>query len=125
MSGEIDCNPLYRITRLNGMPIQMLAMITATSDQLGEVSQLMWPICAASRKELITPESLFIIHDHVDADTSSGSSHGTRKSARRRPLSGKCRKKNTASASPMENWNTIDTTTNNAVFSRAGANVAF
>ena len=31
------------------------------------------------------PESLFSIHDQVEADTSSGSSHGTRNSARSVP----------------------------------------
>src|ERR1700722_17825930 len=32
-SGEMLCRPLYMMTRLNGMPIQMFAISTATRDQ--------------------------------------------------------------------------------------------
>ena len=64
------------------MPIQMLAMITDTSDQSGEVSQLTGSTPTTPRAALTMPESLLSIHDQVDADTISGSSHGTRNSAR-------------------------------------------
>ena len=65
------------------MPIQMFAMITEASDQVGEVSQLTGSMPTACRAALTMPESLLSIHDQVDADTISGSSHGTRNSARR------------------------------------------
>ena len=63
------------------------------------------------------------IHDQVDADTISGSSHGTRNSARSVAESRKCWWKNTASASPMANWNASDAAVNTTVCSSAGTNV--
>ena len=91
MSGETLCSPLYMMTRLNGMPIQMFAISTAASDQCGEVSQSIGAAPTAFRKEFTMPESLFSIHDQVEADTSSGSSQGIRKSTRSVPDRGKLR----------------------------------
>src|SRR5689334_6463207 len=82
------CSPLYMITRLNGIPIQMFAISTEASDQSGEVSQLTGLTPNACSKAFTTPESLLSIHDQDDADTSSGSSHGIRNSARRKVDSG-------------------------------------
>ena len=48
----------------------------------GEVSQLTGPIPNACRAALTMPESLLSIHDQVEAETISGSSHGTRNNAR-------------------------------------------
>src|SRR3954451_10731755 len=79
----MDCRPLWSTTRLNGTPIQMLAMITEVSDQDGEVSQLTGPMPMTCRAVLTMPESLLSIHDQVDAETISGSSQGTRNRARR------------------------------------------
>src|ERR1041384_7072341 len=111
------------MTRLNGTPIQTFAMITEAKAQCGEVSQFTGSIPTACRTALTTPESLFSIHDQVDADTISGSSHGTRNSARSVIDSRKCWRKNTASAIPIEHWNAIDARVNPAVWSSAGANV--
>src|SRR6266700_1587672 len=122
-SVEMLCSPLYMMTRLKGMPIQMFAISTEASDQDGEVSQSTGPTLKAFRRAFTIPESLFSIHDQVEADTSSGSSHGIRKSARREPASGNFLKKNTASARPMANWNAIDTKTKTAVLMSAGAKV--
>src|SRR6185312_4182415 len=105
------------------MPIQIFAINTATRDQCGEVSQLIWPMPTASRKELTTPESLLSIQDQADPDTSSGSSHGTRNNARSVLFKGKFLMKNAASARPIENWKRMDTPTKSAVFRRAGPNV--
>src|ERR1041384_872514 len=107
----------------NGMPIQMFAMVTATSDQRGDVSQLIGDAPSMRSTALTTPESLFSIHDQVDADTISGSSQGTRNSARRVIDSRKCWRKNSASTIPIANWNAIDARVNTAVWSSAGANV--
>src|SRR5580693_3716695 len=117
------CRPLYMMTRLNGMPIQTLAISTAARDQVGEVSQSIGLTPIAWRNAFTIPESLFSIHDQVDADTSSGSSHGTRNSARRTPERRKFRWKNTASASPIANWKAIETNTKITVLTSAGANV--
>ena len=73
------------------MPIQMLAMMTETSDQCGEVSQLTGAMPRPDSAEFTTPESLLSIHDQVEADTISGSSQGTRNSARSVADSGKWR----------------------------------
>ena len=111
------------ITRLNGMPIQMFAISTATSAHFGEVSQSIGCMPTACRKEFTIPESLLSIHDQVDADTSSGSSQGTRNSARSMPDSRNVLKKNTASARPIANWKAIETKVKIAVLTSAGANV--
>src|SRR6266581_574204 len=42
-SVEMLCSPLYMMTRLKGMPIQMFAISTEASDQDGEVSQSTGP----------------------------------------------------------------------------------
>ena len=123
MSAGMLCRPLYMMTRLNGMPIQMFAISTETSDQVGEVSQSTGAMPTACRNALTIPESLLSIHDQVEADTSSGSSHGTRNSARRTPDSRNFRGKNTASARPIANWKAIETNTKIAVLISAGANV--
>ena len=70
---------------------------------------------------LTTPESLLSIHDQVDADTISGSSHGTRNSARSVADSRKFRLKNTARASPMANWKTSETSGEDAACASAPA----
>ena len=67
----------------------------------------------------MTPESEFIIHAHTEADTSSGRSHGTRNNARKVVDKGKWRWKNTASASPIEYWNTRDIATKRKVLRSA------
>src|SRR5690348_11851221 len=74
--------PLYRITRLNGMPIQMFAIRTETSDHDGEVSQSTCRPPMPWITEFTTPDSLFSIQAQVDEDTISGSSQGTRNNAR-------------------------------------------
>src|SRR3954449_6735802 len=111
------------MTRLNGMPIQMFATITDISAQSGEVSQPTGSTPKKCRKELTTPDSLLNIHDHVDADTISGSSHGIRNSARNVVDSGNRRMKNTARPRPMENWKISDTMVNTKVCVKAGQNV--
>src|SRR6185437_1095309 len=108
----ITCKPLYSRTRLNGMPIQTLAMITDASDQSGDVSQLTGPTPTTWSALLTMPESLWSIHDQVDAETINGSSHGTRNSARSPRDNGKEWLKKTASARPMVNWNIRDTSVN-------------
>jgi len=72
---------------------------------------------------LITPDSLLNIHDHVDAETISGSSHGMRNSALRVPESGKLRLKKTASARPAVYWKRIDTRVKTMVLRSAGPKV--
>src|SRR3954454_7346676 len=101
----------------------MFAMITEASDQDGEVSQFTGPIPTACSTALTMPDSLLSIHDQVEADTISGSSHGTRKRARRVAESRKCWLKKTASARPMLYWKTRHTPVNTTVWSRAGAKV--
>src|SRR5690348_1480723 len=108
------------MTRLNGMPIQMLAMMTDANDQRGEVSQLTGAMPTACSTEFTTPESLLSIHDQVEADTISGSSHGTRNSARSVADSRKCRWKNRASAMPMLNWTAMLMKVNTRVWVSAG-----
>src|SRR3954465_13724712 len=101
----------------------MFAMITEVSAQVGEVSQLTGSTPITCRAELMMPESLLSIHDQVEADTISGSSHGTRNRARRVAESRKCWLKKTASARPMTYWKTRHTAVNTTVWSRAGAKV--
>src|SRR5688572_29667942 len=110
------------MTRLNGMPIQTFATITATSDQVGDVSQFTCGSPTASSSALTTPDSLLSIHDQVDADTISGSSHGARNSARSTADRRKLRWKKTASAIPIAYWNAIGTAVNTAVCHIAVAN---
>src|SRR5579859_821355 len=101
----------------------MLATMTDTSAQEGEVSQSTGPMPTACSAALTTPESLLSIHDQVEADTISGRSHGTRNSARRTDDSGKCLTKNTASASPIEYWRSNETPVKITVCSSAGQKV--
>src|SRR5215203_1873167 len=101
----------------------MFAMMTDTSDQSGDVSQLTASIPTSANAVLTTPASLLSIHDQVDAETMSGSNQGTRNSARSVVESRKWWLKNTASASPMVNWKNNDPTVNTKVCSSAGANV--
>ena len=108
---------------MNGTPIQMFAMITEVSDQDGEVSQFTGSMPTAPSAALTMPESLLSIHDQVDADTISGSSHGTRNRARRVAESRKCWLKKTARASPIAYWKNRHTAVNTTVWSRAGAKV--
>jgi len=103
------------------MPSQMLAIVTdirelwAFSHQTGSTPN-------RPRKRLRMPESGSIIHCQVVAETMIGSSHGTRKSPRSTPESGKLRRKNTASARPIPYWNTRETTSNTAVWRTVGQN---
>ncbi len=69
-------------------------------------------IPTAPSAELTMPESLLSIHDQVEAETISGSSHGTRNSARSVADSRKLLTKNTASAMPMVNWKISETPVN-------------
>src|SRR5215472_7873363 len=103
------------MTRLNGMPIQMLAMMTEASDHRGEVSQLTGATPSPCSTEFTTPESLLSIHDQVDAETISGSSHGTRNNARSVAESRKLRWKKTASAMPRLNCTAMEATVNTRV----------
>src|SRR5689334_10922829 len=105
------------------MPIHTLAMITDASDQSGDVSQLTGPTPTTPSALLMMPESLLNIHDQVEAETISGSSHGTRNSARSPRDNGKERLKKTASARPIVNWNTRDTSVNTIVCVSAGRKV--
>ncbi|MFB9447074.1 hypothetical protein [Dactylosporangium vinaceum] len=63
------------------------------------------------------------IHDQVEADTISGSSQGTRNSARSVAASGKCRLKNTARARPIANCAASDAAVKTSVCASAGQNV--
>src|SRR6266536_6702820 len=105
------------------MPIQMLATVTDTSDQEGEVSQFTGGTPTTPSAALTRPDSLLSSQAHVDADTISGSSHGTRNRARRVAESRKFWLKKTARASPMAYWKTRHTAVKSAVCSRAGAKV--
>src|SRR5690625_4619165 len=107
------------MTRLNGIPSQMLAMSTESSAVLGSVSQLTCPMPKALRTELTIPYSLLSIHDHTEPETMSGSSHGMRKAPRRTPESGKLRWKKTASASPMAYCAAMEPRVETAVLRRA------
>src|SRR5690349_24855374 len=98
-------------------------MITEASDQSGDVSQLTGPTPTTARALFTMPESLLSIHDQVDAETISGSNHGTRNSARSPRDNGKWRLKKTASARPTVNWNTRETSVNTIVWVRAGGKV--
>src|SRR6266536_660881 len=101
----------------------MLAMITETNDQVGDVSQWTESPPTALITELITPDSLLSIQAQVDAETISGNSQGTRNNARNVADSRKCCVKNTARARPMPNWKTIEMNVNTKVCSSAGMNV--
>src|SRR3954453_4565992 len=109
------------ITRLNGMPSQMLAMMTAHSE-LSLLSHHTPSLPKSPRNLFRTPESASIIHCQVVPDTMIGSSQGTRKSPRRTPESGKLRLKKTASASPMEYSKSSETTPNVAVWATVDQN---
>src|SRR3954447_6132251 len=116
------CSPLYSSTRLNGMPIQMLAIVTETNDQGVEVSQ--WTLLPpnARSSELTTPDSLLSIQAQTDAETIRGSSHGTSSSARSVPESRKCCVKKSARARPMPYWNSNDMPVKNSVCQTASEN---
>src|SRR3954453_22412734 len=105
------------------MPIQMLAIVTEASDQVGEVSQSTGPMPTWPIRKLTTPDSELSSQAQVEADTISGSSHGTRNRARRTTDSRKCREKNTASARPIVNWKNSDTRVKITVCRRAGPKV--
>src|SRR3954453_10242228 len=100
-------------------------MMTDTSDHCGEVSQLTGAMPRPDSTEFTTPESLLSIQDQVDAETISGSSQGTRNSARIRLDSGNRRWKKMASASPRLNCTAIDATVNTRVWVNAGRNVGW
>src|SRR3954447_9085539 len=104
------------------MPIQMFAIVTETSDHGSEVSQWMLLPPTARSSELTTPDSLFSIQAHTDADTMSGNSHGTRSSARSVPERRKFWLKNSASARPMPYWNSNDTPVKKTVCQTAAVN---
>src|SRR5689334_10955262 len=101
----------------------MLAMITLTSAHRGSVSQLTGSAPNTPRAALTIPESLLSIQDQLEAETINGNSHGTRNRARSVAESGKFWRKNSASAIPMENWNTKHTTVKTTVCVSAGRNV--
>src|SRR5699024_4969978 len=122
-SSGIFCRPEYKITRLNGIPSQIFAMVTDTRDIPGEVSQLTGSRPNAVRMALTMPLSLLSIHAQVEAETIIGSNQGTRNIPRNMADSRKFVWKKTASASPRENWKAIDPKVNTAVFLRAIGNV--
>src|SRR5512142_2890818 len=101
----------------------MLAMMTDTRDQRGDVSQFTGPTPRPCSRVLTTPESLLSIQDQVEADTISGNSHGTRNSARSVADSRKCWWKNTARAMPRLNWTAMEANVNTSVCASAGTNV--
>src|ERR1700738_1011731 len=109
---------------LNGMPTQMLTSVTAINDVFVLTSQgTGWLIrCRCSSSWLSTPESLSNIHRQTVPDTTSGSSQGTSSSERSTPPSGKTRRKNSASARPIENWKTSDPAVNRTVLTTVGQN---
>src|SRR5690349_23459455 len=98
------------------MPIQMFAIVTDTSEKSGEVSQLTGLRPTTFSAALTRPDSLLSSHAHVDAETISGSSHGTRNNALSVAESRKPRAKNSAAASPIAYWKNRDTAVNSTVF---------
>src|SRR5687768_14904392 len=101
------------------MPIQMFAIVTDTSDHCGEVSQLTGSRPTTFSAVLTRPDSLLSSHAQVDAETISGSSHGTRNSARSVADNRKPRAKNSAAASPIVYWKNSETRVNRTVFTNA------
>ena len=106
------------------MPSQMFTRITATNATSGEVSHGIGAsmIPRFSRVTLRMPLSCSRIARQAALPTISGSSHGSRNSARRTPLSGKFLWKNSASSMPITNWPTIDPMVNSAVLVSALVN---
>src|SRR5690625_1567021 len=89
-SSGIDCRPLYNSTTLNGMPSQMLTMITAIravselfSHGIGSETRPM-----PDRNSFSAPLSCSRIQRHTAAATIIGSNHGSRSRERRNPESG-------------------------------------
>lgn len=106
---------------LNGIPIHTFTAITVISAKAGLVSHGTGSCTSPDPRSawLSTPESWSRIHFHTALDTMSGSSHGRSSSARSRPLSGKDRRKNSASTSPITNCPAIDPAVNRNVLSSA------
>ncbi len=109
---------------LKGTPTQMLTRITETSASEVSVSQgtpdeTRWSLPSAS---LTTPESVSSIHFHVVAETTSGSSHGSIRSDRRTPLSGKRCWKKRAMARPSTNCPMIEPAVNRTVVTKVWEN---
>src|SRR4051794_19466669 len=115
------CSPEYRITRLKGIPSQMLAMVTEASEW-SALSHHTGSTPRTPSSRLMIPESASIIHCQVVAETMMGSNHGTRNSPRRTAESGKLRRKNTARAIPITYWAASDPMTKNAVCRTVGQN---
>ena len=78
----------------------------------------------ATMTELTMPLSLLSIHAQVEAETISGSSHGTRNRARSTVDRRKFCRKNTASARPTTNCTTMDPNVNSRVFLSATGKAA-
>ena len=98
------------------MPSQMLTRMTETSATCGEVSHGTGPsmtprFCSVT---LRMPLSCSRIARQAALPTISGSSQGSRNSARSTPLSGKLWWKNSASSIPITNWPTIEPSVNSA-----------
>ena len=106
---------------MNGIPSQMFAMVTETSEW-SALSHQTGSIPSSPMNRLITPESASNIHCQVVAETMIGSSHGTRNNARSNVESGKFRWKKTASARPIVYWKNSETRTKKAVCPRVGRN---
>src|SRR4051794_28594273 len=100
----------------------MLAAMTDTSDHDGEVSQWTGFTPSSSSPAFTSPDSLLSNQAHVDADTMSGSSQGTRNRARRVADNRNPRAKNTAIAKPITYWNASDATVKTRVFTSAVRN---
>src|SRR4051794_13369501 len=109
------------MTRLNGIPSQMLAMVTDISEW-SALSHHTGSRPRTPKNRLMMPESASIIHCQVVAETMMGSNHGTRNSPRNSADSGKLRRKNTANANPITYWNTSEPMTKNAVCRTVGQN---
>src|SRR5690625_7444748 len=92
----------------------MLAMVTDSRDSPGDVSQLTGSRPNAVRNALTMPLSLFSIQAQAEADTISGSNHGTRNSPRSTAESRKLARKKAARASPRVNWTAIEPKVNSA-----------
>src|SRR3569833_2645848 len=100
----------------------MLAAMTDTKNQDGEVSQWTGPIPSSSSPAFTRPDSLLRSQAHVDADTMSGSSQGTRNRARRVAAHRNPRAKNTAIATPITYLNASDASVKTSVFTIAVLN---
>src|ERR1017187_6933216 len=107
-----SCSALYSSTVKNGTPIQMLVISTVRYAHPGDTSNPTgWRArCKSSRTWLTAPAWSWNKNLKITPGTSSGSSHGTRISDRGNLRRGNTRLNSSASAKPMTNWNSRDST---------------